>query len=650
MRGRDERMKRHGIALALLVLFCVFSIPGISATTWENTGIYVKIGSSTVLMPVLTYDYAKGGYYFGYWAKSRQSFEITLILTNGTNITVTEADFASSSVDAADGYKVYLEKLNIQISEGQIKAVQWHEFGGTAFTEEFGVIYGGIKTYVLDDNNVRTFSISPYDGVIGYVAHAYTDWGTTKAGSIKVDGNTISGPDYNFNLIKFVKDAPSSSVGIARVSGLTTGVIVAFGDYLFRTVTFNIKDASTGQSLSGVTVKEGNTVLGTVEDGQSLDLAKGTHNLTFEKSGYWSVTKTINVQSDTSVSIEMYPSSVAFKFLNFPSDIEVYENIIYELTFTISPIDTSVTYNTYLSIGGLSNIIEVKKAGQVITPESGKYYLGDISSDTQVSIKFKAGSIGTHSFTITLTSNDAIMSSTYITSKQVAYTVNPLPFSVQMPSEWQVGTNELRISESSGQSILITAILKDANDTEVWSDSASLDPYAAHTFNVNVPSEGDYTLELQFNGQTASWDITVNPAITLLTETVTASEGDIATVQVKINNPSSNTKYYTIVLEGPIIEGNVSKSVSVAPLSEKTVDVSFQVPNELEYDAYDLNVKVYEGDALQYSDIVHLVIDNSGFSLPFFGGGSSSSIDSTWLWLGAGVLALFIFVMALRRR
>lgn len=424
--------------------------------------------------------------------------------------------------------------------------------------------------------------------------------------------------------------------------------IEGYVDSYEKEITFYLKDALTGQPLQGVTVKEGGTVLGTIDDGGVLNLTKGTHTLTFEKSGYWSVTKTI-VQSDMSVSVEMYPSSTAFQFLNFPSDIQVYENSIYELTFTISPITTDATYNTYLSISGLNNVLEVKKAGQVITPESGKYYLGDISGDTQISIKFKAGSVGTHSFTITLTSNDAIMSSTYTTSKQVAYNVIPLPFSVQMPSEWQVGANELRVSEASGQSILITAILKDSNGVEVWSDSASLDPYAAYTFQVNVPSEGSYTLELQFNGQAASWDITVNPAITLLTETVTASEGDIATVQVKINNPSSNTKYYDIILEGPIIEGNVTKSVSVAPLSEKTVDVSFQVPTELTYDAYDLNVKVYEGDALQYSDIVHLVIESGGFSLPFFGGGSSS-IDSTWLWLGAGVLALFVFIMALRRR
>ena len=488
---------------------------------------------------------------------------------------------------------------------------------------------GSIPAPAKSSSSSGTFSVSPGDVVEVYYK-ASTDGGDGDIVSAKIYGPLeLQGnfDDYNFysSYTYEVQDAECE-------------------------VTFNLKDAVTGQSLSDVTVKEGNVTLGTISDGGSLILDGGLqHTLTFEKSGYWSVTKTIDVLSDMSVTVEMYSTTVGF-MITAPAEVTTFENTITEVTFTISPFDVSVAYNTYLAISGLSNIIEVKKAGQVITPESGKYYLGDISEDTQISIKFKAGSIGTHSFTVTLTSNDAVMSSTYTTSKQVAYNVIPLPFSVQMPSEWQVGTNELRISESSGQSILITAILKDANGTEVWSDSASLDPYAAHTFNVNVPSEGDYTLELQFNGQTASWDITVNPAISLLTKTITASEGDIATVQVKIKNPSSNTKYYTIVLEGPIIEGNVSKSVSVAPLSEKIVDVSFQVPNELEYDAYDLNVKVYEGDALQYSDIVHLIIESGGFSLPFFGGGSSSSIDSTWLWLGAGVLALFVFVMALRRR
>ena len=524
-------------------------------------------------------------------------------------------------------------KFNYTATYSEGSGTGWSRYSGYGFKVHYS---DGTEVYIM--HNRASINFLP-DGA------TYTQLSDT--GKVVNVTQSIIDAGYSTNYIEYIQPIigfqTSSTVGEWLVYSIEVELP------LFN-VQFSLKDALTGQSLTGVTIKEGNTTLGTISDSESLQLEPGAHTLTLEKPGYWSTTVTVTIPDQLNVSAEMYPSSTAFNFLNFPSDIQVYENTIYELTFTISPITTDATYNTYLSISGLSNVLEVKKAGQVITPESGKYYLGDISSDTQISIKFKTGSIGTHSLTITLTSNDAIMSSTYTTSKQVAYTVNPLPFSVQMPSEWQVGTNELRISESSGQTLLITAILKDSQGNEVWSDSASLGPYEAYIFQVNVPSEGSYTLELQFNGQTASWDITVNPAISLLTKTITASEGDIATIQVKLKNPSSNTKYYTIVLEGPIIEGNVSKSVSVAPLSEKTVDVSFQVPNELEYDAYDLNVKVYEGDALQYSDIVHLVIESGGFSLPFFGGGSSSSIDSTWLWLGAGVLALFVFIMVLRRR
>jgi len=122
-------------------------------------------------------------------------------------------------------------------------------------------------------------------------------------------------------------------------------------------ITFSLKDALSGQPLTGVTVKEGDMVLGTVDDGGTLELVKGTHTLTFEKSGYWSVTKTINVQGDMTISAEMYPDSASFKLENFPANISIPKNTIYTLTFTLSPIDTSATYNTYLSLSGLFNTI-----------------------------------------------------------------------------------------------------------------------------------------------------------------------------------------------------------------------------------------------------------------------------------------------------
>ncbi|WP_297465395.1 hypothetical protein [Thermococcus sp.] len=422
---------------------------------------------------------------------------------------------------------------------------------------------------------------------------------------------------------------------------------LSFGDIVFP-VSFHFTNALTFQPLQGVTVKDTDgSVLGTMDDGGSLELAKGTHTLTFEKQGYWSVTKTIDVQGDMTVSVEMYPSSAAFRLENFPAEIKIPENTIYELTFTLSPIQTSATYNTYLSLSGLSDVIEVRKDGSLVSPESGKYYLGDISSDVQVSIKFEAGAVGQHGFTLTLTSNDAIMSNTYTTTKQVVYQVEPLPFSVQMPSEWQVGQNELRISESSGQSYLITAVLKDNQGNEVWSDSHAFNPYEAYTFTVNVPSEGSYTLELQFNGQTVVYSVQVNPAITLKTKTLTVQKGSEGTIVLHFKNPSSDVQYYTIKLSGGFLPKAINQSISVAPATEKDVSIAFAVPDKLTYDAYELNVAVLQGNATVFSDKVAVSIsEGSGFSL--FGGGSSGG--KTLYYAVGALVALGLFIAAARRR
>ncbi|WP_245610404.1 hypothetical protein [Thermococcus celericrescens] len=393
-------------------------------------------------------------------------------------------------------------------------------------------------------------------------------------------------------------------------------------------------------------MKEGDSTLGTLNDGDTLELPVSQHTLTFEKSGYWSTTATVDVQNDTSLSVVMYPSSAAFKFENFPESINILENTIYTLTFTLSPITTDAAYNTYLSISGLTSLLEVQKDGSTISPESGKYYLGDISSPVQVSIKFKAGAVGQHGFTLSVESHDAIMSKTYTTTKQVTYTVEPLPFSVQMPQEWQVGQNELRISESSGQSYLITAVLKDSSGNEVWSDSHAFSPYEAYSFSVNVPSEGAYTLELQWNGQTASYDVTVNPAISLTTKTLTVEKGGEGTIVLHFKNPSSSVQYYTIKVSGGFLPSEINQSISVAPLTEKDVSIAFAVPEDLTYDAYELNVQVLQGNATVFQDKVAVSIsDSGGFSL--LGGGSSGN---TWLWIGAGGLGLLTLIALARRR
>jgi len=410
-------------------------------------------------------------------------------------------------------------------------------------------------------------------------------------------------------------------------------------------VKFRVINGLTGQGLSNVSIYENGSQIATVSDGQTLELAIGKHVLTFKKDGYWSVTETIDVKGDMGVSVELYPTSAAFKFEGFPANISIPENTIYKLTFTITPISTSATYNTYLAISGV-DVVKVLKGSSEVSPENGRYYLGDISGPTQVSIEFKSGSVGTHGFTIVLTSNDAALSKTYTTSKTVVYKVTPLPFTVQMPSEWQVGTNELRISESSGQSYLMTVSLKNSSGSIVWSDSYDFGPYAAHVFEVKVPKEGSYTLELQWNGQTAVYDITVNPAITLKTKTLTVSKGGEGTIVLHFKNPSNNVQYYTIKLSGGFLPKAINQSIAVAPLSEKDVSVAFAVPDDLQYDAYELNVQVLQGNATVFTDKVAVTIDDSGFSL--FGGVSSSS---KMLYYGlAALIGLGLFIAVLRRR
>ena len=533
---------------------------------------------------------------------------------------------------------------------------QWIQFNVAEITENATVYYFARARgfYFNSGDYGRSYVYHNADVLVSYAPTSTADQTLYADGLLSVS---------KYDLFKIVqvdsisRDAPRDSLDVFVLGDLAGDFTTSDGDLTgssywvytyhlaYHSVTFSLKDALTGQSLTGVTVKDGDVILGTIDDGGTLNIT-GTHTLTFEKTGYWSETLTIDVTSDMSVSVEMYPSSAAFKFENFPVNISMPENTIYTLTFTLSPIDTSATYNTYLSLSGLSDILEVQKDGSAISPEGGKYYLGDISGPTQVSIKFKAGAVGQHGFTLTLTSNDAIMSKTYTTTKQVVYKVEPLPFSVQMPSEWQVGQNELRISESSGQSYLITAVLKDSGGNEVWSDSHAFSPYEAYSFQVKIPSEGSYTLELQWNGQTAVYSIQVNPTITLKTKTLTVSKGGEGTIVLHFKNPSSDVQYYTIKVSGGFLPKAINQSISVAPLAEKDVSIAFAVPDKLTYDAYELNVQVLQGNATVFSDKVAVSIsDSGGFSL--FGGGSNSKT----LYYGLAVLiGLGLFVAVLRRR
>jgi len=700
--------KRLGVVFALLVLFSVLSISttSVNAATNEKMRVVFTLSNSYDVqqaLQALNWTNATHQYDTTTWV----TLDGQHIIVSSSDLFDLFSAPSGSDPDV-DDYKAKAIAVEVltNLKNAGVLSVDAYFAGVEAQSE---LITNANYVYIIRYNDinskVRAYNVKVMYPQVYYAYKAYTDWdhGFTAIDIIDYttdqlpsDGGNRAGAEYyydgtgapthsgsgtvdvsgwncyiqskevgvytraadkytasswiKFRFVFFSDTDYSSGIGaysgVSGANGVDAANIIQIPYSPVRySVLVSLKDALTGQPLTGVTVKEGSTVLGTIDNGQSLELTEGTHDLAFEKQGYWSVTKTIDVQGDTSVSVEMYPSSAAFKLENFPSNITIPENTIYELTFTLSPIDTSATYNTYLSLSGLSDIIEVRKDGSVISPESGKYYLGDISGPTQVSIKFKAGAVGQHGFTLTLTSNDAIMSKTYTTTKQVTYQVEPLPFSVQMPSEWQVGQNELRISESSGQSYLITAVLKDSSGNEVWSDSHAFSPYEAYTFSVNIPFEGSYTLELTWNGQTAVYSIQVNPAITLETKQLTVSKGGSGAIVLHFKNPSSDVQYYTIKLSGGFLPKEVNQSISVAPLAEKDISVPFAVPEDLIYDAYELNVAVMQGNATVFSDKVAVSIsEGSGFSL--FGGASNGGKT---LYYGLAVI-VGLFIAILRRR
>ncbi|AEC52221.1 hypothetical protein PNA2_1306 [Pyrococcus sp. NA2] len=636
-------MRRFGFVLALIVLLASMGTVRADIVSYEVN--FTGMVEGTEFSGTVPSGWSSAGQYFRAYHYAGTFRDVTLTVSNDDLTDMTKLEISTGG-----GYWQYIVveyNQTIPYFPGaQIKVnvgASGNNYGvGVLVITKSGNKYATIHFYGKDDGHNDNLN-AKYPDVTNVVYEDFPVGGGeftfNPVEDLQKSGIAISEQDVAF--IRFFVETVVETHYNAKTT-FTLGYLRVLSPS--GIVTFNIKDALSGQPLSEVTVKEGDTVLGTVDDGGSLELTRGTHTLTFEKPGYWSVTKTVDVQGDMSVSVEMYPDTAAFEFENFPSEIKIPENTIYELTFTLSPITTQATYNTYLSISGLQDILEVKKDGQVVSPESGKYYLGDISEDTQVSIKFKAGSIGTHAFTITITSNDAIASKTYSATKQVTYKVEPLPFSVQMPSEWQVGVNELRISESSGRSYIITAILKDSKGNEVWSDSHAFGPYEAYSFQVNVPGEGEYVLELQFQGKTAVYDITVNPAITLKTKTLTVQKGGEGTIVLHFKNPSNSVQYYTIKVSGGFLPTEINQSISVAPLAEKDVSIAFAVPNNLTYDAYELQVQVLQGDNVVFQDKIAVTItDSGGFSL--LGGG-----DSNWLLYGIVGLLIIAILIALARR
>ena len=152
-----------------------------------------------------------------------------------------------------------------------------------------------------------------------------------------------------------------------RILLITLVLLTAFGNYVSATtynVQFSLKDALTGQSLSGVTVKENDTVLGIINDGDILQLENGTHTLTFEKSGYETVTQTIDVQDNMTVTIQMTPIIFDVQATNIELTQD-YTQMIINVTVTNTGNQPIQSVNVSISISGPASASELYEVSQL---------------------------------------------------------------------------------------------------------------------------------------------------------------------------------------------------------------------------------------------------------------------------------------------
>jgi hypothetical protein len=223
-----------------------------------------------------------------------------------------------------------------------------------------------------------------------------------------------------------------------------------------------------------------------------------------------------------------------------------------------------------------------------------------------------------------------------------------LPFLLEMPETFGIGLNDITLTDQSGSAYSVLMVLYNSEGTETWSSSTNLLEYCGYTFEVPVDDAGDYTLELNAKSGTVKtyYSIDIIEPVTLITEEITVNPGNVATVQFKISNPTSSVKYYTAELTCPFFNESINKTFSIAPETvDKTVDMSFEVPEELELENYQLTLEIFDPDKTDaiYSGSIVLTISESSLFLASVPGG-----NTTLILLAAAVLLIVGTFAALR--
>jgi hypothetical protein len=379
----------------------------------------------------------------------------------------------------------------------------------------------------------------------------------------------------------------------------------------------------------------------------SLTLPLGTNVLKFVKEGYWDAYETITVteENNSELFVSLSPKNAIFQVSKEFSG-NLYPNSVGTLSMDITPIKNA--YAAKLRVSGVEVNKVYYQTQEVPKTADGYYILGDVTSTQNIEIEFETpSSWGEKTFTVELTATD-IEGTVYTNLETINYEVLELPFLLEMPETFGIGLNDITLTDQSGTGYSVLMVLYDSDDVEVWSSSTNLLEYCDYTFEVPIDDAGDYILELNAKAGTVKtyYSIEIIEPVTLITEKITANPGKVATVQFKISNPTSNVKYYTAELTCPFFNESINKTFSIAPETiDKTVDMSFEVPEGLGLENYQLSLEIFDPDKTDaiYSGNIVLTISSGSLFMASVPGG-----NTTLILLAAAVLLIAGTFAALR--
>ncbi len=518
-----------------------------------------------------------------------------------------DSDYVSRVIPT--GYETYISHNDY--GSGIVSVVC---FGYVTFTNGTPtILYEPPARYDLTLNsNVNSFEL--FDGDISL--------------GIYDNGDTIP-LTVGTHTLTFVKDGYSDVTQTIEITDSDTSL-----DFSMITTHLPVELTLTNSEggLASVSMYIDDELVNTVSNGQTVQLPRGSHLFKFVKSGYWNETRTLNIdESFDSLDIRFYPLSVMYS-IQVPTDINTFKNSEVPVIVTISPKAMSSSTKIYLSG---KEVLDVRDSSNTQIPYvNGGYLIGDISVPTDITIKFMSGeTLGTNALQMRVMGYGTLGQS-YVTDTSFTYEVVQLPLTLTVPSKWNIGSNNLRVSETEGENRLVMIQVEDAENNIVYSDSYAFSGYESHDFEITFEKTGDYRLRILSGDLINSYlNIEVVNPILFSQTTITGKPGTASSLSVNIQNLFTSPQYYKVEISGDGLSEPSITEFSVSPGVTKSQTLLVPVGENLTFDSYLLTATVYLKDSNGiYENILEesiiLNIDLTGLSV---GGVDLSGLDITAL-------------------